>query len=169
MKPRVIAVGGPTATGKTALGVLLAKTLAGEVVSCDSMQVYEGMIVGTAAPTAEEMEGIPHHMIGVVDPAVSFSVADYCAMAAPILADIHARGRLPIVVGGTGLYMDCLLSGMTFLEQEDTGEVRRQLWEQDGEELWKRLAALDPQAASSIHPANKKKSHTGAGGRADNR
>lgn len=157
MKPQVFAVGGPTATGKTALGVLLAHTVGGEVVSCDSMQVYKGMVIGTAAPTPEEMEGIPHHMIGVVDPARSFSVADYCAMVAPILENIHARGLTPIVVGGTGLYMDCLLSGMAFLAQEDTDEVRRQLWEQDGEVLWRKLSELDPQAASAIHPANKKR------------
>ncbi|HWQ50425.1 MAG TPA: tRNA (adenosine(37)-N6)-dimethylallyltransferase MiaA [Terriglobales bacterium] len=157
MKPRVLAVGGPTATGKTAFGVLLAKTVGGEVVSCDSMQLYKGMVIGTAAPTPEETEGVPHHMVGVVDPVIPFSVADYCAMAAPILADIHARGLVPVVVGGTGLYMDCLLSGMTFLGQEDTGEVRRQLWAQDGEALWKRLAELDPQAAAAIHPANKKR------------
>jgi len=157
MKPRVIAVGGPTATGKTALGVLLAKTVGGEVVSCDSMQVYKGMAIGTAAPTPEEMEGIPHHMVGVIDAALSFSVADYCTMAAPILENIHSRGLTPVVVGGTGLYIDCLLTGMTFLGQEDTGEVRRQLFEQDGEALWHKLAELDPQAASAIHPANKKR------------
>ena len=100
----IICVAGPTASGKTALAVELAKELDGEVISCDSMQIYRGMDIGTAKPTKEEMQGIPHHMLDICDPAEDFSVSRYCEMAAPILDDIIARGKTAIIAGGTGLY-----------------------------------------------------------------
>ena len=111
---RIICIAGPTASGKTALAVELAKALNGEVISCDSMQVYKYMDIGTAKPTAEEMEGIPHHMLSVAEPWEEFSVSKYCEMADPILQDILARGKTAIIAGGTGLYMDALIRGNTF-------------------------------------------------------
>ncbi len=155
-KPKVIAIGGPTATGKTGLSVLLAKELGGEVVSCDSMQIYKGMEIGTAAPTLEEQEGIPHHMVGFADPTVPYSVADYVEAARPIIEGIVARGKLPIVVGGTGLYMDSLLSGREYFEQVES-DIRDQLMAQDEMALWERLHALDEVAAAGIHPQNKRR------------
>ena len=110
----IICIAGPTASGKTALAVELAKLLDGEVVSCDSMQVYKRMNIGTAKPTLEEMQGIPHHMLSVCEPDEDFSVSRYCEMAAPIVDDIIARGKTAIIAGGTGLYMDSLVKGNDF-------------------------------------------------------
>ena len=107
--PKIVCVVGPTASGKTKFGVAIAKRFHGEVVSVDSMQIYRGMTVGTAAPTAEEMEGVPHHMIGVADPRESWSVARFTEMADGCIRDILARGKLPVLVGGTGLYLDALV------------------------------------------------------------
>ena len=103
MAPKIVCIAGPTACGKTTLGVLLAQRFRGEVVSVDSMQIYRGMTVGTAAPTAEEMQGVPHHMIAVADPAEQWSAAEYVSRATPVVDDILARGKLPVLVGGTGL------------------------------------------------------------------
>ena len=114
MSPKILVIVGPTASGKTALGVELALELGGEVVSADSMQVYRRMNIGTAKPSAEEMRGVPHHMLDVADPEEDYSVARYVAEAAACVDDILARGKLPILVGGTGLYVDSLLSGRTF-------------------------------------------------------
>ena len=111
---RMICIAGPTASGKTALSIALAKELDGEIVSCDSMQVYKRMDIGTAKPTAREMENIPHHMLSVAEPWEDFSVSKYCDMATPIVDDILARGKTVIVVGGTGLYMDALVRGNAF-------------------------------------------------------
>ena len=121
---RIICIAGPTASGKTALAVELAKSLNGEVVSCDSMQIYKRMDIGTAKPTIEEMQGIPHHMIDVVEPDEDFSVSRYCEMATPIVDDILARGKTAIIAGGTGLYMDSLIRGNSFAPFPTTG--RRQ-------------------------------------------
>lgn len=110
----IICIAGPTASGKTALAVELAKELNGEVVSCDSMQVYKRMDIGTAKPTLEEMQGIPHHMIDVAEPWEDFSVSRYCDMAAPIVDDILSRGKTAVIAGGTGLYMDSLIRGNAF-------------------------------------------------------
>ena len=112
MQEKIICVVGPTACGKTKLGVLLAKRYGGEVVSADSMQIYKGMTIGTAAPTAEEMEGVPHHMIAVADPAEQWSAARYAQAAIPIVEDILARGKRPILVGGTGLWLDAVVQGL---------------------------------------------------------
>ena len=114
MPPKVLVICGPTASGKTALAVALAKAHNGEVVSADSMQIYRTMDIGTAKPTAEEMDGVPHHMLDVADPGEDFSAARYVEMASACVDDILARGRLPIIAGGTGLYIDSLLAGRTF-------------------------------------------------------
>ena len=111
---KIICIAGPTASGKTALAVELAKLTDGEVISCDSMQVYKRMDIGTAKPSFEEMEGIPHHMLDVAEPDEDFSVSRYCELATPILEDILARGKTAIVAGGTGLYMDALIRGNDF-------------------------------------------------------
>ncbi len=146
----IICLAGPTASGKTALAVALAKELSGEVISCDSMQIYRRMDIGTAKPTREEMQGIPHHMIDVADPTEDFSVSRYCEMASPILDDILARGKTAIIAGGTGLYMDSLIQGNSFAPFPATGH-RQQLearLEMEGlEPLLGELRAVDPEAA----------------------
>ena len=124
---KVVCVVGPTACGKTTLGVLLAKRYGGEVVSVDSMQIYRGMTIGTAAPTAEEMDGVPHHMIAVADPGENWSVARYVRSAVPIVDDILSRGKLPILVGGTGLWLDALVRGRDFAGGHAGGTVRKEL------------------------------------------
>lgn len=110
----VLCVVGPTASGKTKMAVALARRLNGEVVSVDSMQIYRGMTIGTAAPTAEEMEGVPHHMIAVADPAEQWSAARFCQAADACIQDILSRGKLPVLAGGTGLYLDALIRGDDF-------------------------------------------------------
>ena len=145
----VICVAGPTASGKTALAVQLAKELNGEVVSCDSMQIYRRMDIGTAKPTKEETEGIPHHMLDVAEPDEAFSVSRYCEMAAPIVDDIIARGKTAIIAGGTGLYMDSLIRGNDFAPFPATGHRERleEILEREGlEVLAKELAQIDPEA-----------------------
>ena len=156
----IICIAGPTASGKTALAVELAKELNGEVVSCDSMQIYKGMDIGTAKPTQEEMQGIVHHMIDVAEPDEDFSVSRYCAQAAPIVDDIVARGKTAIIAGGTGLYMDSLIQGNDFAPFPATG-VRERL-EQEAEAqgiqvLFDRLAAVDPEAAGKLHLSDRKR------------
>ena len=127
MDNKVVCVVGPTACGKTKMGVALAKRFGGEVVSVDSMQIYRGMTIGTAAPTAEEMEGVPHHMIAVADPAEQWSAARYARAAVPIVDDILRRGKRPILVGGTGLWLDAVVQGRTFAGGHAGGAVRREL------------------------------------------
>ena len=150
----IICIAGPTASGKTALAVELAKELQGEVVSCDSMYVYKRMNIGTAKPTLEEMQGIPHHMIDVAEAQEDFSVSRYCEMAGPIVDDIVARGKTAIIAGGTGLYMDSLSGGNDFAPFPSPG-VRERL-EQETDEIgmeamMERLRAIDPEAAARIH------------------
>ena len=118
---KLVCVVGPTGCGKTWLGVELAKALRGEVVSCDSMQIYRGMVIGTAAPTEEEMQGVPHHMVGVADPNENYSVARYVEDASECVDDILARGRQPVIVGGTGLYLNALLAGHGFAQGDKDG------------------------------------------------
>ena len=146
----IICIAGPTASGKTALAVELAKSFNGEVVSCDSMQIYRRMDIGTAKPTREEMQGIPHHMIDICDPEEDFSVSRYCEMATPIVDDILARGKTAIIAGGTGLYMDSLIKGNDFAPTPATGHRERleeKLNEVGLEALTAELAAIDPEAA----------------------
>lgn len=150
----IICLAGPTASGKTALAVELAKEFDGEVVSCDSMQVYRRMDIGTAKPTKEEMQGIPHHMIDVASPEEDYSVSRYCAQAAPIVEDIVARGKTAIIAGGTGLYMDSLIRGNDFAPFPSTGVRQRLESQADAEGLeamadW--LRSVDPEAAERIH------------------
>ena len=149
----IVCLAGPTASGKTALAVELAKDLNGEVVSCDSMQVYRRMDIGTAKPSPEEMQGIPHHMIDVAEPDEDFSVSRYCAMAAPIVDDIVARGKTAIIAGGTGLYMDSLIRGNDFAPFPSTG-VRERL-EAEADEvglpaMLTRLREIDPDTADRV-------------------
>ena len=146
----IICIAGPTASGKTALAVQLAKEFDGEVISCDSMQVYRRMDIGTAKPTPEEMEGIPHHMLGIAGPEEDFSVSKYCSMATPILDDILARGKIAIVAGGTGLYMDSLIRGNDFAPVPATGHRERleaELLSEGLDAMLERLSAIDPEAA----------------------
>ena len=149
----ILCLAGPTASGKTALAVELAKELDGEVVSCDSMQVYRRMDIGTAKPSPEEMQGIPHHMIDVAEPDEDFSVSRYCAMAAPIVDDIVARGKTAIIAGGTGLYMDSLIRGNDFAPFPSTG-VREKLEAETDEvglpAMLARLREIDPDTADRV-------------------
>ena len=131
-KPRVVAVGGPTATGKTALSVALAKEFGGEIINADSMQVYKNLNVGTAKPTAEERQGIPHHLLDFLTPETPYSVADFTAAAAPLITRLNAQNRLPLVVGGTGLYISSLLKGVAF-ETQNTAPVLREQLRQEAE------------------------------------
>lgn len=160
MPPLVLVITGPTATGKTALGVQLAKKLGGEVVSADSMQIYDKMDIGTAKATPEEMQGIPHHMVGCVSPFEEYSAAKYVENAAPICDDILSRGKLPIIVGGTGLYIDSLLAGRTFAQRGDDSVRNRLSTEYDtsgGDILYEQLRLIDPECAARLHANDKKR------------
>ena len=159
MAKGILVVTGPTATGKTTLGVLLAKELGGEVISADAMQLYRGMVIGTAAPTPAEMEGIPHHMVGTVDPKETYSVGRYVQEASRCADDILARGKLPILVGGTNLYIEALLRGTDFAAG-DPG-VRSRLEAEyaalGGEAMLSRLREKDPERAARLHPNDRKR------------
>ncbi|MBS6457435.1 tRNA (adenosine(37)-N6)-dimethylallyltransferase MiaA [Vescimonas sp.] len=154
MDNRVICVVGPTATGKTKMGVALAKRFGGEVVSVDSMQIYRGMTIGTAAPTAEEMDGVRHHMVAIADPAESWSVARFTEQADLCIGDILRRGKCPVLVGGTGLYLDSILSGRTFAPGHSGGEIRKSLQAElarEGiESLYRQLREIDPETAARL-------------------
>ena len=156
---KLLVICGPTASGKTALAVALAKRTGGEVVSADSMQIYRRMDIGTAKPTAEEMDGVPHHMLDVADPGEDYSVARYVEEAAACVEDILARGRLPIVAGGTGMYIDNLLAGRTFAAF--TGKWRQILQDRAAKEgiaaLYRELEQVDPQRAARLHLADEKR------------
>lgn len=160
-RPTLLAVVGPTASGKSALALELARHLDGEIVSCDSMQVYRGMDIGTAKPTAAEQELVPHHLIDILEPEADFSVNDYVIAAEAAVRDILSRGRLPILCGGTGLYLDAFLRGG---EAETPGAdpaVRAELngvLETDGPDfLHEMLAAVDPESAATVHKNNTKR------------
>ena len=149
----IICIAGPTASGKTALAVELAKELHGEVVSCDSMQVYKRMDIGTAKPTMEERQGIVHHMLDVAEPWEDFSVSRYCELAGPIVDDIVARGKTAIIAGGTGLYMDSLIKGNEFAPFPSTGmreKLERQADEEGMEAMRRLLRSIDPEAEARI-------------------
>ena len=159
MPPQVVCVVGPTASGKTALGVWLAKHYNGEVVSCDSMQIYRRMDIGTAKPTREEMDGVPHHMIDVADPVEDYSAERYRREAVPVVDDILARGKLPIIVGGTGLYPDALLHGHDFAVKSTGGREKLQKkYDEEGiQPLWEALTEIDPESATRLHPMDTKR------------
>lgn len=156
---KLLVICGPTASGKTALAVALAKATGGEVVSADSMQIYRRMDIGTAKPTAEEMDGVPHHMLDVADPGEDYSVARYVADATACVEDILSRGKLPIVSGGTGLYIDNLLAGREFAAF--TGVWRQKLQDRAQREgievLYRELEQVDPQRAAKLHLADEKR------------
>ena len=156
----LICIAGPTASGKTALSIALAKELDAEIVSCDSMQVYRRMDIGTAKPSLEEREGIVHHMLDVAEPTEDFSVSRYCEMATPIVDSILEKGKSCIIVGGTGLYMDSLIRGNSFAPFPTTG--RRQELEALAEEkgidaVLDRLRQVDPESAQRLHPSDQKR------------
>lgn len=156
----LICIAGPTASGKTALAVELAKILNGEVVSCDSMQIYKRMNIGTAKPTAGEMQGIPHHMLSVAEPYEDFSVSRYCEMATPIVDDILSRGKTAIIAGGTGLYMDALIRGNDFAPCPSTGmreKLEAQADTEGMEAMLELLRTIDPEAAAKLHLADRKR------------
>lgn len=159
--PKILVINGPTASGKTWLAVAMALRHNGEVVSADSMQVYRRMDIGTAKPTPVEMQGVPHHMIDVADPEENFSVARYVEMAAHCVEDILARGRLPILAGGTGLYLDSLLSGRTFAafspKSSLRGELEQRMKQEGGTALLAELAKGDPDTAARLHPNDEKR------------
>ncbi len=161
MTPSVLVITGPTATGKTRLGVELCEKLNGEVVSADSMQVYQYMDIGTAKPTPEETRGVPHHMIGVASPFEPYSVSLYVEAAARACEDILARGRLPVIVGGTGLYIESLVSGRDFAPRPEDTALREALSArfdaEGGEALLAELAQTDPDRAQKLHPNDKKR------------
>ena len=157
---KIICIAGPTASGKTALAVALAHKVNGEVVSCDSMQIYKKMNIGTAKPTEAEMEGIPHHMLSVAEPEEDFSVSRYCEMATPIVEDILSRGKTAIIAGGTGLYMDALIRGNAFAPYPSTGrrEELEQLAAQEGiDAVLCKLKEVDPESAARLHPSDQKR------------
>jgi len=153
-KKKILAISGPTAVGKTALAIRLAEALDGEIISCDSMQIYKGMDIGTAKPTREELSRVPHHMIDVVSPDKDFSCAEYKDMATEAVEDIISRGKLPIFCGGTGLYLESVLYNGGFSEAPANKEIRERLSENTPEENWKRLVEIDPEAAAKTHMNN---------------
>lgn len=161
MKDRIIVLAGPTAVGKTELSIKLAESLNGEIVSVDSMQIYKYMDIGSAKVTKEEMRGIVHHMIDIVEPDVAFTVSDYKDLAMNIIKDILSRGKLPILTGGTGLYINALTCNMTFTDAEQDKEYRESLNELADEFgnqfIHEKLKEIDPISYNEIHFNNRKR------------
>ncbi len=157
-KQKIIVVVGPTASGKTALGIHLAEKFCGEVVSGDSMQIYKDMDIATAKPTKDEMKNIKHHLIGFVNPEDEYSVASFCNDASSAVKEIVSSGKLPFLVGGTGLYIDSFINNITFFENANSSEVRNALYkelaENGIEKLYDELLSVDSEAAKNIHPNN---------------
>lgn len=156
-KTKIICVVGATASGKTDLAVKLAKAVDGEIISADSMQVYKNMPIATAVATKEEQDGVPHHLVEFLNTDETFSVADYVELAKSKIAEITSRGRVPIVAGGTGLFVDSLVKNISFSEVGSNAEIRTELAEKSNEELYEKLLKLDPNAAVDIHPNNRKR------------
>ena len=161
-KQKIIAVVGPTASGKTSLSIALAKELGGEILSCDSMQIYRDMDIGTAKPSAEEQDGVPHHLIDIAAADEPFSCAEYAALAKNKIAEVASRGKLPIFCGGTGLYLDGVLRGGNSYEKTENdpiyrAELEQVAAEQGAETVHAMLAAVDPDAAQATHPNNVKR------------
>ena len=160
-KIKVLAVVGPTASGKSALALELAKRYGGEIISCDSMQIYKKMDIGTAKPTLDEMSAVTHHMIDIIEPDAQFSCEDYVRLASVAILECVERGKLPIVCGGTGLYLDALLRGGNSAPIGDTSDIRKELnkrFEREGiEGIYAELKSVDPESAKAIHPNNTKR------------
>ena len=154
----LLVIAGPTASGKTALAVEMAKYFNGEVISADSMQIYKGLNIATAKPTIDEMQGIPHHLIDFLEPDVPFSVADYVTLAGQKIREIRSRGKLPIVCGGTGLYISSLVDNIIFDDTGSDPHIRARLEKQAKEEgahaLWLKLKDIDPETAEKVHENN---------------
>lgn len=157
----VIAIAGPTASGKSSLAMQLCKDLDGELISCDSMQIYKGMDIGTAKPTKQDMTEVTHHMIDICEPDTDYSAAAFAEDARKVIEEVYSRGKMPILCGGTGLYLDSVLKGVDFGDMEPDLEYRAELFdfaEKHGvEALHARLAEIDPEAAAAIHPNNVKR------------
>ncbi len=161
MAEKILVITGPTATGKTRLSVELAKRLDGEVVSADSMQIYRGMDIGTAKVTKAEMQNVPHHMIDIADPSEDYSVSRYVGEADAAVRDILSRGKLPIVAGGTNLYIDSLIAGLDFADKAEDAGLRESLNAQyddiGGEAMLEHLRGFDPERAAKLHPGDKRR------------
>lgn len=161
MKTKVICIGGPTGVGKTALAIELANKFNGEIISCDSIAIYKELDIGSAKPTREEQQLAKHYMIDIIEPYKEFSVAEYCGLAEKYIKDIASRGKLPIIVGGTGLYMKCLLFDMSLGGSEKSNNIREKfkkfIAENGNEKLFQYLEQIDPQSAKEIHPNDTKK------------
>jgi len=159
-KIRMVAVAGPTASGKTALGIGIAKAIGGEVISCDSMQIYKGMSIATAAPTTEEMQDIPHHLVGFLSPDEEYSVAQFCTDANKVADQIVGRGAIPVLVGGTGLYMNSFADNITFMGS-NSAQIRKQLQDrlesEGAEALLNELAKIDGEYAAKLHLSDTKR------------
>lgn len=156
-KTKIICVVGATASGKTDLAVKLAKAVDGEIISADSMQVYKNMPIATAVATKEEQDGVPHHLVEFLDTDQTFSVADFVERAKVLIDEITARGRVPIIAGGTGLFVDSLVKNISFSQVGSNAEIRNELAEKSNEELFEKLLELDPKSAENIHPNNRKR------------
>lgn len=158
---KTVFIAGPTASGKTALGAALAKKFGGEVVSADSMQIYKGIHIASAAPDSSEMLGVPHHMLEFLEPGQSFSVAEYVNAARGVIADINARGKLPFVVGGTGLYISSLADNTVYADEPTDLDLRKELnvlFDKEGaEKMLERLSVFDPESAARLHPNNRRR------------
>lgn len=154
----LVVIAGPTGSGKTALSVELARRFDGEVVSGDSMQIYKQMEIATAKPTLEEMRGVPHHLVGFLDCSKPYSVADYVKQASAVIEDIYGRGKLPLLVGGTGLYITSLVNHISFDEIVSDSSLRSQLLDrlnrEGGQSLLDELRQFDPETAAALHPNN---------------
>lgn len=160
-KPKVLFVVGPTASGKTGLAIKLARRFNGEIVSADSMQIYKGISIASAAPTEEEKQLAVHHLVEFLEPEIKFSVADYVVLARKVIEDIISRGKLPIIVGGTGLYIDALIEGIEFTDEKTSSEVRENIEKEyddiGGVEMLRKLSEIDALTAKKLSPNDKKR------------
>jgi len=154
-KTKIIVVAGPTASGKTGLGIEIAKAVNGEIISADSMQVYKGMPVATAAPTAQERQSVRHHLTEFLDLEQSYSVSDFCDAAREMIRELSAKGKTPVIVGGTGLFIDSLADNIKFTQTQADRQLRAELLEKSADELYEMLLRIDEEAALKIHKNNK--------------
>ncbi len=157
-KVKLVVVAGPTATGKTKLSVEIAKKFNGEIISADSMQIYKGLNIGTAKATKEEQQNIPHHLVDILSPEERFSAADFVAKAQQCITEIAAKGKLPIIAGGTGLYIESLIKGVRFTKEEFDpvlrAELEQQAQQEGAEKIHQKLMEIDPEYAAAVHPNN---------------